>query len=278
MSVRSQQSPSKLTWWRDGADEPLVTQHTAPDRRPFLHPLVAPDGRGVLTLDAPADHAWQHGLYIGLNDVNGAGFWTEGLLPHHHAIDGTFHPEPIQLTGPTAWRVVTEYRSIRGEPLLRETQDWTLRDAGATYRLDLVWTLQALVDVKFGKYAYGGLFLRMPTAPKDPTARILNSEGGDTTDACEQKRARWIAVWMPLTGRADPAGVALFDHPGNPEHPLPWRADGYYGIGPSRSSVGEWSLANGAAVTFRHGVWAFTGNGDAARIEAAYQTYLGEQR
>src|SRR5688572_16369991 len=67
----------------------LVRQNAQSGSRPFLHPLVAPDGRGVLTEDSPAHHPWQHGLYTGLNNVNGAGFWTEGLADHPES-DGTF--------------------------------------------------------------------------------------------------------------------------------------------------------------------------------------------
>ena len=47
--------------------------------RPYIHPLRAPKAGGILTENAPGHHPWQHGLYVGLNDVNGIGFWTEGL-------------------------------------------------------------------------------------------------------------------------------------------------------------------------------------------------------
>jgi hypothetical protein len=81
---------------------------------------------------------------------------------------------------------------------------------------------------------------------------------------------------MPVAGRRDEGGVALFDHPGNPEHPVPWRADGNFGIGPSRSSAGAWALASGEAVRFRHAALAFTGAGAAARLEREYKDYVRE--
>lgn len=56
---------------------PLLVQQARPHHRPYIHPILAPDGCGVLTEDAPPHHPWQHGLYVGLNDVNGVGFWMD---------------------------------------------------------------------------------------------------------------------------------------------------------------------------------------------------------
>lgn len=56
---------------------PLLVQQARPHHRPYIHPILALDGCGVLTEDAPPHHPWQHGLYVGLNDVNGVGFWMD---------------------------------------------------------------------------------------------------------------------------------------------------------------------------------------------------------
>src|SRR5262245_11744128 len=88
-SLRADHSASGISLFRGAGSEPLLVQHADPDRRPYLHPIRPPDGIGVLTEDAPPHHPWQHGLYVGLNDVNGVGFWKEG------AGDGTFHPRPL---------------------------------------------------------------------------------------------------------------------------------------------------------------------------------------
>ena len=44
----------RLAVFRDGVAQPIVTQHARPDFRPYLHPIVAPDGRSVLTASGPA--------------------------------------------------------------------------------------------------------------------------------------------------------------------------------------------------------------------------------
>jgi len=270
-----------LQIFRVGDETPIVTQHAARDRRPFLHPIVAPDGRGVLTENEPPHHPWQHGLYVGLNDINGIGFWTEGL--RNDPNDGTFHPVPLSaatISGERLqWSVCSEWRAplaptkpvTPNATLLHETQAWTLTDGGETYTLDLDWTLKAAVDLSFGKYAYGGLFLRMPFK-EGMDARSLNSDGLSGTVG-EGKRARWVAVSMLVEGRATPAGMAIMDPPGNPEHPVPWRIDGQLGIAPSRCIAGAWTLKRGESVTFRHRVLVFCGQIDAKQIESSFHSW-----
>ena len=64
-----------ISVYRDGTDAALLTQNARPDFRPFLHPIVAPDGRGVLTEYSPAHHKHQTGLYWGFTRVNGRDYF-----------------------------------------------------------------------------------------------------------------------------------------------------------------------------------------------------------
>ncbi len=278
-SLRAESTPHRIALFRPGLAHPLVTQHAAPGLRAFIHPILAPDGVGELTENEPPHHTWQHGLYVGLNDVNGVGFWTEGRLANHGP-DGTFHPQPMaapELAGATAaWRVVSEWRAPAGAPLLTETQAWRFEDRGSTFRLDLDWTLTARVDLRFGQYSYGGLFLRMPWR-KETGGDVLTSEGAATIPAAEGRPARWVAITMPVPGRATgAAGMAMLDHPTNPVHPAPWRVDNNLGIAPSRSIAGAWTLAAGQATLSRYRLVVFTGAIDAAAIESAWRDFSTE--
>lgn len=262
----------------------ILIQHAEPDARPYIHPIVAPDGDGVLTENAPSHHPWQHGLYVGLNDVNGAGFWSEGLARggRSRETDGTFHPAPLappRFDGSrAAWSVECEWRGPNGAPLLAETQQWRLVDGGKTLTLDMTWSLRGLTDVMFGQHAYGGLFLRMPYRP-ERGGTALTSEGLGAAEA-EGKRARWVAVSMPIEGRAagGEAGIAIMDHPGNPEHPSPWRVDSQLGICPSRCIAGPWHLGTGETTTSRYRVLAFCGRPDPTAIEQSWVAFSRERR
>jgi hypothetical protein len=280
-ALRCSSSATHIHVLRD-ANHPLVTQCAPGAGRPYLHPIAAPDGCGVLSENEPPHHPWQHGLYTGLNDVNGIGFWTEGR--RNDPNDGTFHARSLSapvLSGTTVcWSVETEWRApatptkavAPGAAMLRETQAWSLSDEGESYCLDLVWTLSACMDLTFGKYAYGGLFLRMPFH-EGCNASGLNSEGHAGTNG-EGKRARWVAVAMNVVGRTTLAGIAIMDHPSNPEHPVPWRIDGQFGIAPSRCIAGAWTLARGQSVTFLHRVFVFCGTIQPAKIEASYARFV----
>ena len=57
--------------FRQGENKPLVTQNAQPDFRPYLHPIAAPDGKGILTEVSPSHHKHQTGLYWGFTRVNG---------------------------------------------------------------------------------------------------------------------------------------------------------------------------------------------------------------
>ncbi|KRE63336.1 PmoA family protein [Paenibacillus sp. Soil750] len=260
---------------RKGEERPFLTQQAELNRRPFIHPIVAPDGKGVLTEDAPAHHPWQHGLYVGLNDVNGYGFWTEGVS--NAPTDGSFHPAPlmnISLSGnEVCWTVRSSWREPGGELLLIEEQNWCLKDLGSTYELDMSWTLKAEKDLSFGQYAYGGLFLRMPYRHEQGGV-FLNSEG-HTPQEADGERARWAAIHMPIEGRQGHAGMAIFDHAGNPEYPSPWRVDGELGISPSRCIAGSWRLNKGESHLAQYRIVIYHGTLDANEIEKKWLSYIG---
>src|SRR5262249_17301153 len=63
--------------YRTGSRQLMLTQNALPDKRPYIHPIVAPDGKGVLTEYRPAHHPHQTGIYWGLKMVNGRDFFMQ---------------------------------------------------------------------------------------------------------------------------------------------------------------------------------------------------------
>jgi hypothetical protein len=280
LSLRAEHTRERIALYREGLDNPILTQNAATDKRPYIHPILAPDGVGEVTENQPGHHLWQHGLYVGLNDVNGVGFWEEGLGSHRDT-DGSFHPHPLAtptVSGRAAsWNVVTDWKAPDGSPMLTETQSWRFTANSATLLLDVDWTLAATIDLRFGKYAYGGLFLRMPWR-RETGGDVLNSEGSNSHQTAEAQRARWVALSMPVPGRETGlVGVAFFDHPSNPEHPNPWRVDGNLGITPSRCIAGEWRLPAGAHSVNRYRLYIYTGAIDSDAIEAEWRRFAQEE-
>jgi hypothetical protein len=155
--------------------------------------------------------------------------------------------------------------------LIIEHQDWSLVDEGSSFDLDVLWTLQAVVDVEIGQYMAGGLFLRMPYTPEKGGIAV-NSDGRANEDA-EKQHARWVAVSMPIEGRQDWAGFAMMDHPGNPAHPVTWRVDNELGISPSRCIAESWTIAAGRSEQYRFRLHAFCGPIDAATIDQRWRRF-----
>lgn len=275
-TLRMESLPGSLRIYRDDRHEPLLVQHAESHKRPYVHPIAAPDGKGVLTEDAPSHHPWQHGLYVGLNAVNGIGFWSEGLGGNQDR-DGSFHPLPIEharvADNQASWTVQAEWRDPSGSPMLREEQAWSFKDLGDRYEMDLNWRLSAEIDLTFGQSPYGGLFLRMPFR-NEAGGEVYNSEGLRNAEA-DGRRARWVAVSMPIEGREGPAGIAIMDHVANPEHPVPWRVDGQLGICPSCCIAGEWKLAQGRSRSFKFRLLVFCGQIKASVVERSWKSFCG---
>jgi len=259
---------------RTGATAPVAVQNFEADTRAFLHPIAVPGTDVPITEDAPSHHPWQHGLYVGINDINGAGFWHEGLHPDITG-DGTFHPQlvgtPEVVDDAARWTVRSEYRDEAGATLLHETQAWSMVDLGRDAVLDLTLTFHAERDLTFGRYDYGGLFIRMPYRA-EAGGRAFTSEGLEGGEA-DGQRARWAAAEMPIPGLAGEATLAILDHPRNREHPAPWRVDHELGIAPSICVAGPWNLAAGADETFRLRVLIFDRAVEASVIDAAWTRF-----
>jgi hypothetical protein len=275
-NLRTEYTTERIAIFREGISAPILTQHAATNKRPYIHPILAPDGVGEMTENQPGHHLWQHGLYVGLNDINGVGFWEEGLGSHKDT-DGTFHPHPLaapQVKGNSvSWKVITDWRGPDASPVLTETQAWRFTQEKDIALLDVTWTLQAATNLRFGKYPYGGLFLRMPWRP-ETTGDVLNSEGASTHQTAEAMRARWVALSMPLPDRpSGPVTIAFFDHPKNPEHPNPWRVDGNLGITPSRCIAKEWTLAKKQKSTNHYRLFLALGTIQADAINAQWERF-----
>lgn len=248
----------------------LVTQHARPDHRPYLHPIVAPDGRGELTEYSPGHHRHQTGLYWGYTRVNGRDYF--------HNPGGDFWRRQsltvLDEAGPMVrWQTVYALLDETSEEVLTETQRWTMRVSGGRFVLDLEWRGVAHRDVTIGKYDYGGLFLRMPWR-EGIRGEVVNA-ARQRNGRAEGQRAMWIDVGMQVAGRDDLAHVAIFDHPDNGGYPQHWRVDGQLGVGAARSRLDDWTIAAGETEVIRHRLIAYTGVLDDEALTDAWMEWSG---
>ena len=256
-----------------GADKnPIVTQNAKPDQRPFLHPILAPDGKGVLTEVSPGHHPHQTGLYWGFTRVNGRDYFHNPGAEYWRRVSATV----TQASGDEVrWQTVYDLLDASGNAVMTETQRWSMREQNGRFVLDLEWRGQAKTDVTIGKYDYGGLFLRMPWR-EGIKAEVVNA-ARQRNERAEGQRAYWIDVGMQVNGRDDLAHIAIFDHPDNIGYPEAWRVDSQFGVGAARSRANDWSIPQGQTEVIRHELVVYTGALNDVELTNAWTEYGGNR-
>ncbi len=248
--------------FRPGIKQPIFAFNAPEDGRPYVHPLFAPDGAGVLTEFSPGHHKHQTGIYVGFLKVNGRDYFHNRGPDHYRR---TEFKHAMTSEG-VAFTSRYELLDRDQKPQLIETQAWVFRDFTKTYSIDLTCTWKANVDVAFDKHDYGGLFLRMPWK-NQPDAKAINSEG-QINGKAEGQKARWVDIGMTVAGRKDAAHIAVLSH-----SPVLWRVDGQLGVGPAPSRAGAWKIAKGQSVTLRYRFLVYTGDLQREQVEAESKAF-----
>ncbi|TAE56110.1 MAG: dehydrogenase [Bacteroidetes bacterium] len=296
LSVRQDEAAGTLAVFRAGGTEALVTQVAKPDFRPYLHPIMTPDGKTALTEYSPGHHKHQTGLYWGFTRVNGTGapmdsvnkyFYQKDQFPEMAAAIGRdyfHHPDAgywrrvacqvLQAEGTeVSWQTVYEMLDAQGAPILQETQIWTMREQAGRFLLNLEWQGKAITDITIGEFGYGGLFLRMPW--HEGIKGEANNAARQRNEKAEGQRAMWMDVGLQLESRDDMGHIAIFDHPENAGFPQPWRVDGQLGVGPVRARMGDWQIKAGETEIIRHQVVVYTGEMNDMTLTQLWNEYIG---
>ena len=148
-----------ISVFRQGEIEPLLIQNAKEDFRPYIHPMIAPDGKGILTEYSPGHHKHQTGLYWGLTRVNGRDYFHNPQGDYWKKVALNIVEESGEQV---KWQTIYQLLDSLGETVMEETQNWTFSEVNGEYTLDLEWKGQAKTKVTIGQYDYGSLFVRMP--------------------------------------------------------------------------------------------------------------------
>ncbi len=262
-------SDSTISIFRKGETSSILVHNVRSDFRPFIHPIVTPDEKGILTEFSPSHHKHQTGLYWGFTRVNGRDYF-------HHPGDNYWQKVSADILVETGkavkWETVYHLLDSTGSPIMKETQFWTMQEVDGEYILDLEWTGEALVDITIGEYDYGGLFLRMPW--KEGIKGEVVNAARQKNNAAEGQRAMWVDVGMQVEGREDLAHITIFDHTQNSGFPQPWRVDSQLGIGPVRARLGDWEIKKGESEIIKHQIRVFTGELDNVELTEKWTEYV----
>jgi putative membrane-bound dehydrogenase-like protein len=284
-----------ISVYKDGFKEPILVQNAKPDFRPFLHPIAAPDGNGLVTQYSPEHHKHQTGVYWGFTRLNGqqiaqdsvkAWFYKKNKTEEqkaqlgrdyfHNPGEGYWKRQSFSVIdsvgGSIKWQTVYHMLDAAGEPILEETQTWTMTQINGEYAIDLEWKGKAIEEITIGEYEYGGLFLRMPWK-EGINGQVVNF-ARQINERAEGQRALWVDAGMQVEGREDLAHVAIFDHPENADFPQTWRVDNQFGIGPVRARMGDWKILKGETETIKHRLLIYTGVLNDLQLTEKWKNYV----
>lgn len=245
-------------------------------KRPFLYPVIGPSGLSLTLMGHPHDpegHKHHYSFWVAHNDVNGVNFWAdteEAAIVHRRIVAFEDGDESCYSVTQNDWidgkkqALLRETRRITVYPL--EKGEWMLV-------LDLELSPDK-TDVTFGANGFGVVSARVAKTlgVNDGGGVIRNSEGGVNEEAIFRKKARWVDYSGRITNDAV-EGIALFDHPKNPNYPQPFhvRNDGW--MGACLSHERPLTLKTGETMKLRYGLYVHADKPSVDAIEAIWSKF-----
>ena len=265
--------------------------------RPIVYPVIGPHGIGM-TRNWPMkdgvpgeshDHVHQKAMFFAHGWVNGVNFFAEA--PDSGKI---VHDKLLKVESGSACGLIqtaNNWVAVDGAIISTDTRTLSFRAVPGGRAIDWEITLHASHgEVKFADDKHGLLAIR--THPNlcldnDPERGVTTANGqavnseGVSGSAVFGKRARWIDYWGKIDEKT--VGIAIFDHPANPNHPTWWMARGYgyvaadpcggHAIGGEPPGTGDLVIPSGGSVTFRYRYVFHEGDPDQAGIAKQYARY-----
>jgi hypothetical protein len=268
---------------RDGAE--LCRIHFAnTQQRPFIFPILGPSGRYLTRMGHPHDpvgHSHHNSVWLSHEKAGGANFWTDragkdqllGRIQHLRILRLYDSDTVAFVETENAWLLpdntpaLHDKRRIAARPL--ENGEWLLT-------LDIQLEART-ADTILDQTAFGLLGVRMAKTigVTDGGGTIRNSEGGVDEKDCFRKPARWMDYSGPVANGVI-EGIALFDHPENPNHPVPFhcRDDGW--MGASLTFPEPLTIKKDNHQRLRYALYIHSGQALSEKIEFHWKAFAAE--
>lgn len=260
--------------------------------KPFLHPVRAVSGT-VVSRQFPMaavegesrDHPHQRGLFFAHEKVNGTDFWNNEFTyktPNRGVIAFDKVGEMKNGKRSGVLRVLFDWKDPHGKVLLTEDRTMVFYGGAKNRVIDFDITLTAASgEVTMGDAKDGGFGIRVADAMKeDKGGTMVDAEGDRGEKNVWGKPSNWVDYSGEIGG--EKVGIAIFDHPANPNHPSRWhsRAYGLFAVNPfgnhvfdKAAPVRDIPLAQGASLRYRWRVVVHPGDTESAGIAALWTQY-----
>jgi hypothetical protein len=271
------QPDDQLSFQVDGRE--ILRYHYGPQApKPYFYPVIGPSGQPVTRLTHPHDpftHNHHLSLWIGHQDVGGSNFWET-----RQGATRIVHDRIAKLDDGDRATVVIHAKWLDAEkkPLLLDERTWTLspRAGSGEFTLDLELKLTPVApSITIGKSNFGMLAVRVAKmmGTIDGGGTITNSEGKvNEKELMPHRQARWC----DYSGTAAPGevnGIALLDHPKNPNHPTYFHVRGDGWMGASLTQAAAIEIRKEQPLVLRYRFWVHRGACDAKAVEAEWERW-----
>jgi hypothetical protein len=265
----------QVSFQRDGVE--LTRYYFGLDlHRPFLFPINGPSGRSLTRMGHPHDpdtHSHHNSVWISHNDIDGISFWSDngkGKIRHKRILEFEDADEQASMV------VENEWVNNDGKVLLLETRRMVVLPlANAEWLLTVDMEFKtANATVTLGKTPFGMIGVRMAKTigVNDGGGEIRNSEGAVNEKEVFWKKARWVDYSGAITNDKI-EGIALFDHPNNPNYPSYFhvRNDGW--MGASLTFDGPREIKRSEPLHLRYGLYVHSNMKPGNAIETEWKRF-----
>jgi hypothetical protein len=256
----------------------LTRYHFGPGlERPFWYPIIGPEGKSLTRMGHPRDphsHRHHNSAWISHEKVGGVNFWSDGTgskIVCRQVLQYEDGPQAASMLSLNAWQ------DKSGKTVMLERRRTAVRAMGAGEWLmviDLQLEAPALGPVTLGETPFGLIGVRMAKTigVSDGGGRILNSAGQVNEAQAFRQPAKWVDYSGPVTDRVR-GGIALLDHPSNPDYPTPFhvRDDGW--MGASLTLQRPLVIQPSQPLRLRYGLWVHPGVPTRGQVEARWGAF-----
>ena len=273
--VRQDPRAGTISVFRTGGRQPILTQNARPDTRPYIHPIVAPDGRTVT--DRP-------GVFWGFTNLNGRDYFHNS-----QAVTGGAHRRPSRKPQAmrSVWQTVYDLLDAVRHAMLTQTERWTMREANGGVRA----RASSGADRRRRDVTIGGSDAAVPAT--DRVRLITPACFCDYPGATVNGRYRQRRPSAQRPGRGPARDVDRRHCPGrrplrsvaHRDLRLPgqrWISASLagrspVGIGAAQSRSGNWTIKKGDTEILRYQLLVYTGALDDVRMDNAWAEYSGNR-
>lgn len=251
--------------------------------RPFFYPLIGPGGRTLTRMGHPGDPSHDHhrSVWFAHEKVSGVNFWGDQTAARIRQLQWLAYLSGEQeavLAVRVGWFDGHDPKELLIQDLVAAAS--TPEGDGRETLVELHSTFTPTSEtLEFGQTNFGIIGVRVAES-----VSVVFGGGGITgADGTTGERDlfgqpnRWVDYSGPVANRPDGEavreGIALFDHPSNPNHPAKWhvREDGW--MGPSLCRDAPVTTSRATPLVVRYLLHAHEGPVDPQKAEGIFRDF-----